>query len=100
MTRSYEGVTAIYPFKTMSHSFGIGAGFDAEREKRSNENVRRRIQRYRDAIAGQPDAGSEKVARKTRHYLAALDAQLEIADQTDGMIDFLSSPITPNYPGR
>lgn len=99
MTRSHEGTMAIYPFKAMSHGFGIGADFDVEREKRSNENVRRRIQRYRDAIASLPDAASEKVARKIRHYLAALDAQLAIADQTDGMIDFLSSPVSPRYPG-
>lgn len=99
MTRSHEGVMAIYPFKTMSQGFGIGAGFDPEREKRSNDNVRRRIQRYRDAIADQPDAKSEKVARKIRHYLAALDAQLVIAGRTDVMIDFLSSPVSPRYPG-
>lgn len=100
MTRSHESVMAIYPFKRISHSFSIGGGsepFDPDKQKAANDRVRNRIQRYRDAIANQPGAQAGKAALKIRHYLAALDAQLEVADRTDEMIDALLSPVAPRF---
>lgn len=100
MTRSEGGVMAIYPFSRMSHSIMIGGSgrpFDAGEQKAANGRLRDRVQRYRDAIASQATGGSARAASKIRHYLAALDAQLEIADRTDVFIEGLSAPLTPPY---
>ena len=99
MTKSDGDVMAIFPFKRLSHDFviaGRGVRFDAAREKASNAMMRDRIRGYRDAIASEPGGTSESVARKIRHYVTALDAQIALADRTDRMIDSLGEPAAPS----
>lgn len=100
MTRSAGDVMAIFPFRRLSHSFAIagqGVRFDPAKEKAANAQMREHIRACRDAIANQPGAATEPVARKIRHYLAALDAQLALADRTDQMIDSLRGSVAPTW---
>jgi len=90
------GVTGLFPFKRLAHSFIVdgfrGPPFDSDKEKDSNNNVRKSLNSLKERVMEYVDASNEAAVRKTRHYIAALDAQLKVCDQTDEMIDFLNQP--------
>lgn len=91
-------VTALFPFKRLDHSFiiaGFGHTFDPEEEKRSNENLRRIIENLKARVLALVDLSNPNAVGKADHYIAALDAQLEVCKRTDEMIDMLSSPFSP-----
>jgi hypothetical protein len=96
MTESDGEVSALYPFKRLSHSFMIsapgGAPFDPEKQKRGNENVRARIRMLIGKVMERVDPSNGPALRKTRHYVAALERQLVVCDRTDEMIDRLERP--------
>ena len=97
-TRTEGGVTALFPFKMLSHSFTIGGPdpFDPTKEKQGNDNLRQSLTRMKQQVMQYVDAGNESAVRKARHYLAALDAQITQCDDTDEMIDVLCQP----FPAR
>jgi len=87
-------VTALFPFKKLAHTFiiaGFGRTFDTEKEKQSNQNMRAMIKNFKERIMPFLDHPDSDVVRKVEHYIAALDAQLEVCKGTDEMIDVLSS---------
>ncbi len=92
-------VTAIFPFKRLSHSFAIG-GFeqtlDPEKEKQSNQVLRSLIEEFKERVMSFVDHTNPDAVQKTKHYVAALNAQLEVCDKTDEMIDALFTP----FPAR
>lgn len=96
MTRSDGEGVAIFPFKRLQHSFGIGFDFDPERERKSNENVRQWIETMKAKVLFFADHSNPKAMRKIEHYIAALDAQLLACDTTDQFIDTLCQP----FPAR
>lgn len=97
-SRYVEGdgtVTAIFPFKRLSHSFmigGFGQTFDPEKEKRSNQVLREWLENFKERVMSFVDDSNSDAMRKANHYIRALDAQLEMCDKTDEMIDRLCSP--------
>ncbi len=97
MVESDGSVTALYPFKRLAHSFSIGGigrpAFDPDKEKRSNDNLRKRIMTLIDKVTAGVEPSNTAALGKTRHYIAALVKQIEVCDQTDVMIDRLSQPI-------
>jgi hypothetical protein len=97
MVESDGSVTALYPFKRLTHSFSIGGidrpAFDPEKEKRSNDNLRKSIRKLIDKVTAGVDPSNAAALGKTRHYIAALEKQIDVCDQTDEMIDRLSQPI-------
>ena len=100
--RMVEGdgvVKALYPFKRLGHSFmisGLFNKFDPDKEKRSNNNVRQSLQKFKEKIIALVDTENPRAVLKGEHYIAALDAQLKQCDETDELIDKLSSPIPAN----
>lgn len=100
MAESDGEVTALYPFKRLGHSFIIGGfgypPFDPDGEKRNNDKVRSSIKRFVELVNRYVSAENEAAMRKTRHYVAALEAQLKQCDRTDEMIEALSTL----YPSR
>jgi len=98
LTRSDGDAVALFPFQQLSHSFligGFGRRFDAEKEKRSNENLRHMLRIFKDRVISHVDKSNPIALRKAEHYIGALNAQLVVCDQTDENIDQLSSP--PNF---
>lgn len=93
-------VIALFPFQCLSHSFIIGGfgfpAFDPEKEKLSNQNMRKAIENLKESVILLVDKTNEKAVSKAEHYLAALDAQLEVCSRTDEMIAMLCSPFPPN----
>lgn len=90
-------VTALFPFQRLSHSFiitGYGKTFDPEQEKRSNQNMRKMIEDLKERIMGFVDLSNPSAMSKAEHYIAALDAQLEVCAKTDEMMDTLRSPLS------
>ncbi len=90
-------VTALFPFKRLSHSFiiaGHGVKFDPDRELRANNSLRSAITTFKERIVARLDASNASAASKAEHYLRALDAQLEECDQTDRLIEHLQRPIS------
>ncbi|MDZ7860796.1 MAG: hypothetical protein U5O15_09085 [Candidatus Krumholzibacteriota bacterium] len=88
-------VSALFPFKRLSHSFligGIGVKFDPKREKESNNNIRIGILEFKKRIQHHIDTTNEDAVRKSEHYLSALDKQLNHCDETDRIIDDLCKP--------
>ncbi len=78
MTKRDGETVALFPFQRLARSFivaGVGRTFDAERERQSNANLRKRIERYRHAVESHIDHSRPDVERKSAHYLAALDAR-------------------------
>jgi hypothetical protein len=92
MTRSDGGVSALFPFQRIKHYLipeqpgGIGL---LSRQRQSNRNVREKIGRYKALIESLVDLSKPDAVRKSRHYLAALDRQLKVCDETDEAIDAL-----------
>ncbi len=92
-------VVALFPFQRLAHSFmigGFGRKFDAEKEKRSNQNVRLMLQNLKGRVMTYVDLANPSAVKKAEHYMQALDAQLEVCDKTDEMIALLNSP----FPSR
>jgi hypothetical protein len=95
MIKSDGAVSAIFPFQRLSHSFAFGAGlpkFDPEKERKSNDVVRGNIGRLKAGVLKYGDHANERARSKIAHYVAALDAQLEICDRTDQAIEDLMQP--------
>lgn len=87
-------VTALFPFKRLSHKFIIGypgLAFDPVAEKCANQNVRLRIEKLKECVALFVDKTNPDAVTKSEHYIQALDAQLEICDKTDNLIDQLAT---------
>lgn len=92
-------VVALFPFQRLAHSFviaGFGQKFDPEKEKRSNQNVRRMLANLKERVMAYLDISNPSAVRKIEHYIQALDAQLAVCDWTDEMINLLNSP----FPAR
>lgn len=99
MTRSDGEGVAVFPFQRLQHSFiiaGHGIDFDPEKERKSIENVRKRIKTMKEKVLSFADESNPKAMRKIEHYIAALDAQLVACDTTDDFIDKLCQP----FPAR
>jgi hypothetical protein len=82
-------VMALFPFKRLAHRFivaGFGQTFDAEQEKRSNENVRSRVRKIKETVMSLVDSSNPNAVSKAEHYIRALDAQLDVCDRTDEFI--------------
>ena len=84
----------LFPFQRLQHSFIVaqyGRNFEPTKEFKSNDNVRKNIQRYKQTIESLVD--QEKNAQsKVRHYIKALNEQLLACDATDEAIRMLSKP--------
>lgn len=84
--------TAVFPFKVLAHSFGLGAGFpafDGTKEISHNNNVRRLLGDLKRQVLLNVEGASAKAHQKAEHYASALDDQLRICDDTDRMINAL-----------
>ena len=95
LVRDDGETVAVFPFQRFSHSFiigGLGHKFDPEKERRSNDNMGASIKQLMARIQALVDTSNPQAVRKSEHYLSALEAQLQICDQTDRMIDQLSAP--------
>lgn len=92
-------VTALFPFQRLAHSFaiaGLGRTFDPEKEKRSNQNMRLMIANLKERVIALVDQSNPDAVRKAEHYIAALDAQIEVSKRTDKIIDKLQSSFPSN----
>jgi hypothetical protein len=92
MTMTHAGLTALFPFKRVSHSFAIGPDFDALREKAAVQSVRQILRGFRERVLARVDQTNPNAVRKGEHYIRALDEQLAVCDKTDQMIDLLGMP--------
>jgi hypothetical protein len=86
MVKTDGGVTALFPFQRISHGFIIDSRFDAEKEFAANQRVREGIAMLKERVLAMVDKNNERAMRKVRHYIRALDGQLEICDRTDEVI--------------
>lgn len=104
MTKSDGASVALFPFKRLSHSFliaGFGDTFDPDKEKRSNDNLRKSIITFREKVAAQVDSANPDAVRKADHYIGALNEQISVCDQTDEVINNLCAPFpSPVVYGR
>jgi hypothetical protein len=103
MTEGDGESVALFPFKRLSHSFIIGGfgspPFDPDKEKKSNDNLRKWILEFIQSVESLVDASNHDAVRKSEHYIHALKVQLDKCDQTDAMIDKLCMPaVQVRYP--
>lgn len=94
MVKEDDKVTALFPFKRLAHSFmiaGFGYTFDAEKEKQSIKNIREGIEFLKGRIVALVDQSNPDAVSKAGHYISALEAQHEVCNRTDEMIDRLNS---------
>jgi len=94
MVKSEGSTVALFPFQRLEHQFIVAAPgytFDAGRQRESNNNLRRKIERYKEKVELHVDRSNPDAVRKARHYLAALDAQLRVCDDTERVIDKFDS---------
>ncbi len=84
-------VTALFPFQRLEHSFIIGDWhghkFDPEKERESNKNTRIMIEKMKEAVIALVDQSRPDAKLKAEHYIAALDAQLDVCQNTDEFIN-------------
>lgn len=89
-------VTALFPFQRLQHSFIIGDSFghkyDPEEERQSNAHMRSMIEKMKDRVMSLTDQSRSDAVSKAEHYIAALDAQIEVCKQADEMIVMLETP--------
>ena len=86
MVKTDGEVTALFPFQRIGHSFIIDSRFDAKKELAANQRVREGIGTLKGRVLAMVDKNNERAMRKVRHYIRALDRQLEICDRTDEVI--------------
>jgi hypothetical protein len=92
-------VTALFPFKRISHSFMVPKqGFDPKHEKDVNNILRQRLRTLRARVMALVDRNKASAVEKMEHYVAALDEQLAVCDRTDDAIDSLSQPLFTGNP--
>jgi hypothetical protein len=86
---------ALFPFQALSHSFLVSGvrKFNAERERRANQNTRLMLKRLRIRVMDFIDMSNPSAVQKAAHYLNAIDAQLIVCDNMDEEIEGLTSPI-------
>lgn len=88
-------MTALFPFQRLQHSFIIagtlGHKFDPEKERQSNENMRSMIKKMKESVMALVDQSQPNAVSKAEHYVAALNAQLEVCKHTDEMITMCGS---------
>lgn len=87
------GVSALFPFKILSHSFmigGFGIKLDPQKEKESNHNLRLLIKELKKSVMEFVDKSNPDAIRKSEYYIKALNDQLVVCDKTDKMIDLFS----------
>ncbi len=96
MVRWDGDAAAVFPFKMLSHSFilgdYLGHEFDAKRERESNRNMRFMIEKFIAGIRASVDLANPGALRKAEYYIKALEAQIEICDGTDRVLDELEAP--------
>ena len=80
-------ITALFPFKMLSHSFAIRNNLDPEKERKSNENIRKGIKNLKKQIMEYVNESNPIAVKKAQHYIDALNFQLEVCDKTDEFID-------------
>ncbi len=85
-------ISAIFPFKCLSHTFAISDDFDPIKEKQSNNKLRERLLIFKAQLTKYVDSGNVTAMQKIEHYLSALDKQLDICDRTDIFIHALCKP--------
>ena len=92
-TESDGSVTALFPFKRISHDFMIGPQeFDPATEKQGVHKLRMMLVDVRKKLDEFVDRSDPSAVSKAGHYIAALNRQLEVCDRTDEVIDRLASP--------
>jgi hypothetical protein len=93
MAKADGETVALFPFKRLAHSFVISGhrDFDADKERRSNENVRTMINRFKDQVGIFVDKNNPAAVVKAAHYLRSLDAQLLVCDQTEAFLNQFDS---------
>lgn len=100
MVKTVDGLTALFPFKRLSHSFVISSfevnNFDPEKEKDSNNNVRLLLRQIIERIGIFVDRDNAGAIRKSQHYVRSLNEQLLLCDKMDEEIDMLCQPIRGN----
>jgi hypothetical protein len=88
-------MTALFPFQRLQHSFIVGDylghKFNQEEERQSNKNMQSMIELMKERVKALVNHSRPDALSKSEHYLAALDAQLEVCKQTDEMIVMLES---------
>jgi len=92
-----RGLTALFPFQRIAHSFVI-SGFDkldVDRERRENNKVRQLVDDLKVLIMTYVDKNNPLAVCKAEHYLAALDAQRDVCDKTDEFLHRFSTPAQP-----
>lgn len=85
-------VYGVYPFQLLAHSFAItafGPKLDPDKEKTSNANLRKWITDLKTTILANVDPSNPSAVRKGKHYIEALNAQLEICDKMDRLINHI-----------
>jgi hypothetical protein len=65
--------------------------FDPGKEKQSVENVRKMLADVKAKVGTFVDPSDPSAISKLRHYVAALDRQLEVCNRTDEIIGRLSA---------
>lgn len=88
MVKSDGDVTALYPFDRIDNAFTNP--FDAAEERKFNSDRRSKVTKLIELINGNIDPKNESALRKTRHYVSALQEQLNACDRKDEIIDALS----------
>ena len=72
MVRTEGSLTAIFPFKSLQHSFivgGIAGPFGPRKEKASNDNVRKMVTDLKDKIEQYIDRSNISAVSKAKLYI-------------------------------
>jgi hypothetical protein len=97
--KTEETATALFPFHNLQHQFlsgGFGGEFDAAKEKRPNENMRRLIEKLKERAILYLDESYRNAVRKAEHCLRALHHQIALSAKAEQIIDMVSGSSGPN----
>lgn len=102
MTKTENGLTALFPFQRLSHSIGKGGfgqpeEFNPDKEKEYNNMIRTRLQTLIERVEVFVDHNNEKALSKSRHYIKAINEQLRVCDRIDETIDTACQPFPRSW---
>jgi hypothetical protein len=93
-------LTALFPFKRLAPVIGGGVSMICRTEGEHLGQIyamRRNLATLKERVLQHADPANDHAMRKARHYIAALDRQLEVCDKLER---FVRAPAAPLYPGN
>ena len=87
MVKAEDDITALFPFQRIANTVSFNSNVSVNKAKESNNNVRLLLCSLKERVMSYVDPSNEKAMNKAKHYIHAIEKQIEVCDKQDIMIE-------------